>query len=137
MKILYIVRGVSGSGKSTLASKLTKHVASADMYFEHDGVYKFDPKALPEAHAFCKGMVKQYMTLGVPEIAVANTFCEYWEAEPYIKLARSNGYAIQILTCHSEFQSVHNVSPETLAKQKKRLENSDDWLDPEEQILFG
>lgn len=93
-KILYIIRGVSGSGKTTFASTLGCEVASADDFFMVDGEYRFDPKKLPKAHEYCRVLVCGWMVDGESVIAVANTFTQDWEMEPYYIMAKDFGYTV-------------------------------------------
>lgn len=50
---LYLIRGASGSGKNTLAAKLGCPVVEADMFFQTDEGYKYDPSRIKQAHAWC------------------------------------------------------------------------------------
>ena len=75
MKMLYIIRGIPGSGKSTLAKKIASVVCEADDFFvDPDGVYRFDPSLLKEAHSACQKKCVTAMQFEVDAIAVANTF---------------------------------------------------------------
>ena len=55
--MLTLIRGVSGSGKTTLAQQMLKEGRvqkhfEADMFFtDSQGVYKYDPAKIKEAHA--------------------------------------------------------------------------------------
>jgi predicted kinase len=124
MKILYIVRGLSGSGKTTLANELSPVVYSADDWFtDGDGVYEFDPAELANAHAECFSSVEFDMEVDVPKIAVANTFSQSWEAEPYFKLAKKYGYSPFVIECQNSFENVHEVPQETIDAMRERWEN--------------
>ena len=57
-KTLFLVRGLPGSGKTTFAKQLSDIVFEADMYFESNGEYKFDPSKIRDAHEWCKGHVR-------------------------------------------------------------------------------
>ena len=58
MKMLYIIRGIPGSGKSTLAKKIASVACEVDDFFvDPDGVYRFDPSLLKEAHSACQKKV--------------------------------------------------------------------------------
>ena len=83
---LFIIRGLPGAGKSSLAAKLTRLAFAADDYFMVDGEYRFDPTKLGEAHADCQRRVRVALTGGYEPVAVANTFCQRWEMEPYFQI---------------------------------------------------
>ena len=127
-KILYIIRGLPGSGKSTLGAALTSgsgHVYSADDYFmDTDGKYNFDPSKLSAAHESCKDGVRNALERGVSPVAVANTFSQKWEADPYFVMAGENGYTVVVLECQSEFGSEHGVPAASVAAMAARWEKS-------------
>ena len=131
-KTLYLVRGLAGSGKSTLAKKLAPHSTfSADEYYEHlakeqGKTYSevFFPEALPVAHSECQQRAEHSMVNGVQEIAIANTFSQKWEAEPYFVLAEKYGYTVCIIECQSQFGSVHDVPEEVVEAMRDRWETS-------------
>jgi NEDD4-binding protein 2 len=136
MKVLYIVRGLSGSGKTSLAGEITnpiwcsdrkaffKDVYSADDYFtDEQGNYNFDPSKLKDAHEDCQKNVELAMTKDyVCKIAVANTFSQAWEAEPYFKLAEKYSYSPLVVECQNTFQNVHNVPQESIDAMAERWE---------------
>ena len=116
-KFLVILRGVSGSGKTTYVNRLIKkahglckilssQVCSADYYFERpDKVYDFNPKLLPNAHAWCLKQVKLAMedfdavsfTGDTDLIIVDNTNICHWQYQKYIELAKERGYKVKII----------------------------------------
>lgn len=133
-KILYIVRGIPGSGKSTLAKKIVGHdflVCEADKYFinKETGEYKFDASKIKNAHKFCQDTVETYMKDSLVndqfyrEIAVANTFTEEWEMEPYFKLAEEYGYTVFSIVVENRHggTNVHNVPEDKIEQMKKRF----------------
>ena len=127
MKEMFIIRGLPGSGKTTFAKKLAAGYKDAvryeaDMYFEQDGVYKFNPAAVSTAHKFCMNAVLAAMLTGVEAVIVSNTFTQHWEMKPYIEMAKKYGYTVTILTMNGNFGSVHNVPDETVERMKKRWE---------------
>jgi hypothetical protein len=124
MKVLYIVRGLSGSGKTTLAHELSPVVYSADDYFtDEEGNYDFDPAELGNAHAECFEGVRFDMESEVPIIAVANTFSQAWEAQPYFKVAKKYDYFPFAVECQNTFKNVHGVPQETINAMKNRWES--------------
>lgn len=119
MKTLYILRGLPGSGKSTLAQTIIgeKLVFEADQYFMVGGEYRFDPTKLHYAHRDCFERVAKWMQYCFP-MAVANTFVRRSEYQPYINLAASHGYDVQIIEVHGPWESVHGVPARTLARMR-------------------
>jgi predicted kinase len=105
---VYILRGASGSGKSTWAKTKSSgaypeasFIVSADKYFMKDGVYKFDPTKLQEAHSSC---LQEYISLLQKKenyfpfrIVVDNTNCTIAEISPYIALAKMVGAGVHVL----------------------------------------
>jgi predicted kinase len=133
-KELILVRGVPGSGKSTTAKLLGAGGAGyahfeADMYFMEDGVYKFDPTKIRDAHAWCQNSVEQAMLLNHTTghnstIIVSNTFTQEWEMEPYYKLASAWGYKVFSIIVENRHGgvNVHNVPEGVLQAMKDRFE---------------
>ena len=135
-KVLYIIRGLSGSGKTTLAQEIAtplwcsdrkmflKDVYSADDYFtDEQGNYNFDPSLLANAHAECFSNVEKAMQNDfVYKIAVANTFSQAWEAQPYFKLSKKYDYSPFVVECQNTFENVHEVPQETIDLMQNRWE---------------
>lgn len=89
MKTLLIVRGLSGSGKTEFATLVADTVVSADDFFVVHGEYQFDPTKLPQAHQWCQRTIRESLLLQPFRrvVAVANTFSQRWEMEPYLQMA--------------------------------------------------
>ena len=134
-KVLYIVRGIPGSGKSTLAKKIVGHdflVCEADKYFidKGTGEYKFDTSKIKDAHKFCQDTVETYMKDSLVnnqfyrEIAVANTFTQEWEMEPYFTLAKEYGYTVFTIVVENRHGGVnqHGVPEDKLQMMKDRFQ---------------
>ena len=123
---LAVCRGFPGSGKSTLAEILAPGFAfAADDYFTNEfGEYRFDPSKLGEAHAQCQSRVEDAMRDGVGVVAVANTFTQAWEAEPYYRLAEKYGYSVFVVHCQNDFGSVHGVPEAAIQRMRERWEVS-------------
>jgi predicted kinase len=132
---LILIRGVPGSGKSTYAKKLMQEDPNlshyeADMYFYNaEGEYQFDPKRLPEAHAWCKRKTAEDLRNG-KSVIVSNTFSQKWEIKSYIKLGEEYGAEIIIKKATGNYRNVHNVSDEIVNKMKSR------WQDVEGETLL-
>ena len=125
-KELFLLRGIPGSGKSTIAESINPggYNIEADMYFTVDGEYVFDKSMLSEAHRWCQNMVNEWMDEEVSKIVVSNTFTEYWEMVPYLKMAEENGYMIHSLVVENRHngKDVHNVPKESIERMKNRFE---------------
>ena len=80
--------GIPGSGKSTFVQKnLANSVkCSADDYFMIDGVYKFDPKKLGEAHDQCFKNAVKAMLAG-KDVVIDNTNLRIEHIQKYIDAA--------------------------------------------------
>jgi len=124
-----IIRGLPGAGKSTVAKKLADKVFEADQYFykfdqdSHQLVYQFDHTKIGAAHQTCQRNVENAMNEGISYVAVANTFTQKKEVEPYIILAAKYGYEVQLITVQSNFKNVHDVPEESLQRMRNRWEN--------------
>lgn len=94
----------------------------ADNYFEIGGEYKFDKNKLPEAHDACKLNVAVDMDNNVPEIAVANTFTQKWEMEPYYAMAKQKGYEVQEIILKSCWNNIHNCPKDAIQRMAGRFE---------------
>lgn len=124
MKELILLRGICGAGKSTLAKLITDNVYEADMYFEHDGEYKFDPTKLKQAHEWCRTMVKSSMLCEQEKIVVSNTFTQEWEMQPYFELAKQYGYRIHSVIVENRHGGInaHGVPDDKLEVMANRFE---------------
>lgn len=97
MLTLFCVGGLPGSGKSTLARELCQEVCEADDWFVWpDGSYRFDPSELKAAHEDCQYGADCLLRMGV-SVAVANTFSQRWELEPYIAMAEKHGARLVVI----------------------------------------
>ena len=138
MQTLILIRGLPGSGKSTLADTLlnednlarnseecrSEEVPilvhfEADMWFVNDGVYRFHAHLLPCAHRWCQAKTKKALDDG-KSVIVSNTFTTIAEIAPYKKMAEELGVKFQVIECHGDFGSIHNVPEETIARMKAR-----------------
>lgn len=134
MKNLILLRGLPGSGKSTVADLIGASGAGyahfeADMYFMKDGVYKFDPTKIKDAHAWCQNSVEHAMLLNHTTghnsvIIVSNTFTQDWEMKPYYDLAKNWDYQVTSLIVENRHGgvNVHGVPDDKLKAMKDRFE---------------
>lgn len=120
---LTLIRGLPGSGKSTLAKSMDAKHFEADMFFINEsGEYKFDRSKIKDAHNWCKNMTAHYMSMGF-DIVVSNTFTQMWEMEDYKKLAKKNGYEIEIIVAKGNFKNIHGVPQEEIQRMSDRWED--------------
>lgn len=123
MKTLFLLRGLPGAGKSTLADSLGIDYVEADMFFMQDGEYKFDGTKIKLAHEWCQDRVRKIMEYGM-SVAVANTFTQEWEMEPYLEMAEEFGYRVNSLIVENRHgnESVHGVPAQAMDIMEKRFE---------------
>lgn len=123
---LTLIRGLPGSGKSTLARKLTQETGTihleTDMYFVNSKrQYRFDPKKLNQAHAWCQQQTRQHLEQGF-SVVVSNTFVCQWEMLSYKEMAQTIGAELYIQVCREQFGSIHNIEAKTMANMKRKWE---------------
>jgi len=144
MHKMQMIRGLPGSGKSTVAQEIASAfvvgqviICSADDFFKCDyqhnlsGEYKFNPKLLGEAHAWCRGQAEAGMGLGIECVIIDNTNTEKWEYEPYLEMARRFEYDVDIVVVgkfdeesvklYAERNS-HGVPLEAIQRMAERFE---------------
>lgn len=130
--MLVLVRGVPGSGKTTLVEKFFKgwkHI-EADMYFlDCDGIYRYNPKEIREAHEWAIEATENALKNRRPTV-VANTFVRLWEIHNYTALAKKYNVPYLVVRCTGKYKNVHDV-PETVVSRMS--ENFEDYQD---EIIF-
>lgn len=120
---LLIIRGLPGSGKTTMARALDGYEHyEADMFFERDGEYRFDPSKLKAAHSWCLSMAVSSMRRGV-NCVVSNTFTQKWEVQPYLDAAKLEGVTVRIIEATGNFKNIHSVPPDAIERMRRRWEN--------------
>lgn len=134
MPILTLVRGLPGSGKSTvakaLAAQTSARVIEADMFFETEEGYLFQPRLIKEAHGWCYRNTRDMLENG-HDVIVANTFSQKWEMDYYLELQDAMpNLKIVVVECHGRFQNIHGVPVDTIEKMAQRWEPfRSEWLE--------
>lgn len=127
MKTLIIMRGLPGSGKSTKASSFGGKKLSTDDYFSVNGKHQFDPSKLTEAHEWNQNRTEKAMVLSEPIIVIDNTNTQFWEMQPYVKLAFQYGYNIEFHSPNTRWawdekilteKNTHGVPLEVIERMK-------------------
>jgi len=128
-QVLMILRGAPGAGKSTIAQNLVKsglfHVYhEADHFFINSaGFYQFNPKKLPEAHAYCLSSAEDSLRQG-KNVIVSNTGILEKHVEPYRDLATKYHCLLQeIIIPTTCFVSVHDVPQEKVERMRRVLQD--------------
>ncbi|XP_074486214.1 NEDD4-binding protein 2 [Sebastes fasciatus] len=138
-KVLVLLRGAPGSGKSTLARALLEYnpggvILSTDDYFTRNGVYRFDPNALGEAHEWNHKQAKEAFERGANPIIIDNTNMHGWEMKPYVAQAQKRGYKVLFREPDTwwknkprelESRTTHNVPVE---KIRRMLDNYERYV---------
>ena len=124
--MLFLIRGIPGSGKSTKAKQLIQEGLAdvhfeADMYFEVDGKYVFDPSKIKDAHAWCQKETDAALAAG-KKVVVSNTFVKKWEAAVYFDMAAKHDVDVEVITANGNYQNVHGVPAEVLLRMKENWE---------------
>lgn len=137
-----VYRGLPGSGKSTRAtaaldepSKVgcSKGIFSADKRMvDEDGVYKFDPSKLPEAHGGClRDFVEMLRNSSENSlIIIDNTNTTVAEIAPYAALALAYGHDLEIITIEADpvvcaARNIHGVGMETILRMEGAMKKQE------------
>ncbi len=134
MKNLFMIRGLPGSGKSTYAHNLSSAINNCcvfeadDFFISANGRYSFDSKLLQFAHQQCLANVAHSLYHNGSAI-VANTFVTSWEMKKYFDLKLSfPDLKVHVYEIKTQFDNIHNVPPEKIAKMLAKWEEVDQSL---------
>lgn len=124
--MLILVRGIPGSGKSTKAKQLVEEGLAdvhfeADMFFEVDGDYVFDPSKVKDAHVWCQKETDAALAAG-KNVVVSNTFVRKWETAAYFDMAAKHAVDVEVIVATGNYQNVHSVPQEVLLRMKENWE---------------
>jgi predicted kinase len=129
-KKVIVLRGLPGSGKTTYvrANFPTAFVVSADDYFVGaDGVYRFNPAGIGEAHGSCFRRFIAALQGSTELVVVDNTATSIAEIAPYFLGAQAYGYDAEIITLRCDptiaaSRNVHGVPASAVMKMAAALE---------------
>ena len=129
---LILIRGLPGSGKTHKAGELRDRIgprssimSADDFFYDGDGVYRYDPRLIAQAHADCQVRTMCMLAKGVTSI-VHNNFVQQWEMEPYkamALLAKAELVVIDLFDAglsdeQLAARNVHGVPAETIRQMR-------------------
>ena len=120
-----VLRGLPGSGKSTLAALVAARYGflhlEADQHFVTNGVYRFDPARVADAHA-----VVARDTLGALQserrVVVANTHVRLWEMAAVVGAVRLAGRTMCFVECQGAWPNIHGLADTVIMSMRQRWE---------------
>ena len=112
MRELIVLQGWSGGGKTFICECLCDkysamgvryEVCSTDHFWytevgDNQEEYNFDMNRLGEAHKWNQRRADKAMKDGVQVVIIDNTNTQQREAQPYINMAKANGYNIRFIS---------------------------------------
>lgn len=135
---IVVLRGIPGSGKTTFVRNTYPGatVVSADDYFVgEDGVYRFNPAEIGQAHGRCFRLFIESVQRGDLLVVVDNTATSIAEIAPYILGSQAYGYGAEIVTLRCDpavaaSRNVHGVPEAFVMKMAQALEAGTQALMP-------
>lgn len=137
-----ILRGLPGSGKTTFIKAFAKQeraelviCSSNDSFVGSDGVYRFKPEKLGDAHDECfrkfSETLQSLQTLETEShtiVAVDNTATTLWEMAPYRMMARRYGLPVEFIEVGDQGdidklveRNVHGVPESAIRAMRSRF----------------
>jgi len=138
---LILIRGLPGSGKTTKAFDLCNkdpdlvHLEADMFHCDLEGKYNYKDELSSLAHQWCLSSTALYLNRG-KSVVVSNTFITAKEMEPYFRMAKLMDVNVQIMACHGDFDSVHNVPRHVINYMKARLQPQHKILAKYTEILI-
>ena len=94
----------------------------ADQYFtDTAGNYVYVQSQIKDAHATCQNCAELALMFD-QNVVVSNTFTQVWEMKPYIDMANKYGADLEVITATGEYENIHNVPKEAIARMRARWE---------------
>lgn len=131
MPTIIFIRGYSGTGKTTLAKQLSdkfgfRHI-EADMFFEQDGSYNFNPALIGNAHEWARNKLGRWAEDG-RNVVVSNTGIQLWEFDSYFEMLDWSKCNVMIIELRKEgdranYVNAHGLDQKGLDRQKSRWQN--------------
>ena len=125
MKKLTIMRGLPGSGKTIKVKEIAKDgaiICSADDFFvDADGNYNYDKSYQGDAHLWCEGKARYYMSNNHPHVIIDNTNVKKEHMKRFLDLAKEFEYQVQIVVVKADVETcihrnIHQVPEEVIRK---------------------
>ncbi len=147
-----ILRGVPGSGKSFLATHSAEYlgdpsqfaICSADEYFTKDGIYKFVPELIPEAHEYCLQKFLQSVS-NKKFVIVDNTNSQMWEYQIYKYLCNILHIIVYIveIPCPTDFigskfrsRNLHSIDTIAIKSTMQRWEKDETAISVSPKLAY-
>ena len=138
-----IIRGAPGAGKSTLAKQLQVEFGAASLHETDDffvdpvtNKYKFNPRFLSAAHAWNQGeVIRSCRDWPDLPVIVANTMCQNWEIEAYLKIAGEFNRPVWIFTLLTKHDNVHGVPKDKVELMRLGVQRVSEKLISEYNIV--
>lgn len=132
MKVI-ILRGISGAGKSTYARHLQENcgevlICSADEFMETARGYKFNGRALEDAHKYCLRRFIDAVQKRWETIVLDNTNVLFHKFSHYVTIAEAYDYEVEIITITVDPEvaaerTQHDVPLKSLRSKSKALKD--------------
>ena len=120
-----VLRGLPGSGKSTLAALMAARYGflhlEADQHFVTNGVYRFDPARVADAHAVVARDTLAALQSG-RRVVVANTHVRLWEMAAVVGAVRLAARTLCFVECQGAWPNVHGLADTVIMSMRQRWE---------------